>query len=63
MTTIDTAKWKSIGPDLWQSTKRADLIVSLNGTGTMWTIETADQIGDFFDEREAWKTADQLADA
>jgi hypothetical protein len=61
-TQIDSRAWKWISPDLWQSTRpgRADVMISLNSTGTMWTVQTADQIGDFFDQAEAFDTANQI---
>lgn len=61
MTTTGTKNWELIGRYYWRSALRADLTVSLNGTGTMWTVETETQIGDFFVATEAWDVANRLA--
>lgn len=48
-----TRNFKSIGPDLWESTDGSEIIISLNGTGTMVTVQSPTKVEDFMVETTA----------
>ena len=42
-----TRNFKNIGPDLWKATDGSEIIISLNGSGTMFTVQSDTEVQDF----------------